>query len=266
MSNIVFTWSNLPEGYCWKGPQTYMDDIFNLLGGDLPGGVTVIAGDTLPGPDEQADIWVRLNPDGTLEGIYKFQGVWHRPHPTPPSGQQVIIWKGTEDDLKTYDGGSDEAVTDFTGPMWQRDTDFDFLIPIGIGTNPTSYDGNPATVIAAGDLGGEERVTLTVDELGTKDHVHVFGRMRTNAGGPSGDNVDLVKGDITESGLTGRRVTGAAEAAVYDPLDDQTGDWLNTGKAIIPGGSDAAKSHQNMPPYRGVIFAKRTARKFYTVI
>ena len=165
-------------------------------------------------------------------------GQWISPHPIPPSGQQVIIWKDTESALWSYDGGdgkdpTSNPPTSVSGAMWVRDTDFDFKFPVGMGTNGTTYDGNVATVITPGDTGGEERVTQTLDQL--VPHYHTCKKDKLVATGGGGTVV--LQDDTSESLLTG-----------------------NTENSI-----GAGNSANNMPPYRGVLFAKRSSRIYITL-
>jgi len=241
---IQFTMGNFPEGYCFSGVQSYANDLVALLTGIVPGGAGLVISANVPAPGDQNKLWVRLNSDGTMEGIYIFLGVWLRPHPSPPNVNAVpLIWKGTEPDLWAYDGGdgtdpSANPPTDTTGAMYMRDTDFGaddgsipFRVPIGSGKNSVTYDGNPATQINVGDTGGEERHKLVVGELAS--HTHDF----------------VVNHETGQGGAGYKRDNDATQGSPA----------LTT---VATGGD---LSHQNLPPYRGVIFARRTVRKFITV-
>jgi len=159
---------------------------------------------------------------------------WLSPHPSPASGSEVRIWKGTESALWAYDGGDGanpvyNPPTDSTGSMWEVDLDFAFRFPVGAGTNSETYDGDPAKTIAPGETGGEERHTLAIPEIPA--HAHTYVQWAGVAGGPFDLSVGIQYGFLPAS---------------------------NT--SSVGGG----ESHENLPPYRGVYFIKRTARKFYT--
>lgn len=256
MSNITFTWSNLDAGFCWKGPQDYMDTIFGLLSGTMPGGAGVYISDSLPPVDNQGDVWVRTV-GGLLEGVYLYQGFWHRPNPVTPSSSQIMIWKGTEADLWSHDGGDGTdpgttAPTDFTGAMWMVDTDFDFRFPIGAGTNTGNVypPAVAATTLAVGDTGGVEKHTLVTNETPIHTHNMFTDEYVSNPGPPAGNESVAVKADV-----------GASTDKEY---------WLQKGTVDptlgITGEIGADLAHENMPPFKCVYFCKRTSRKFITVL
>jgi len=199
-----------------------------------------------PPPTTDPPVWLRTTKDATSVNPLDFGdmirfyvwnptvSLWLSPHPVPASQSEVRIWKGTELALWAYDGGDGTnpaftAPTDYTGAMWEVDADFAFRMPIGAGTNSVTYDSNPATVIAPGATGGEERHVLTVDELGA--HNHSYSTYVANPAGP----VDSI---------------AAGTAQKYDYQ--------------VTGDAGAGESHENLPPFRGVYFIKRTARKYYT--
>lgn len=232
-TNISLTLGNLPTGYCFTNPQQFMSDIFNLLSGSFPGSFTgVVKQQALPAVGDQDKLWVRTDSSGRPVSLYLYQGSWIWPHPIPASSNMGSIWFGTEAALWAHESGSglDPAVdipTATSGSFWKRNTDMNFKFPIGIGTNATTYDGNPATVIAQGGVGGEERHTLVVSEMPAHTH------------------------DITFPGAP-------AAAGGY-----QIGGNFNGPATFTSTSRGGDLSHQNLPPYRGIIFAVRTARQFF---
>lgn len=257
---VTITNSNFPEGYCWSGPQQFANDLTALLTGttgDIDG---VIISDTLPAPEDQGKLWVRTV-SGIIEGLYIYQGNWMRPYRIPYNSNEIMIWKGTSTELKTYDGGVDEAVSDTTGPFWEPDTDFAFRFPIGNGTNGTTYDGNPATVIAEQATGGAEKVQLVEDELGFTEHKHCIGRMSKDSGSGADDGFFLT-GSATVASGNARGVSGDWDANHTADISSLSGEKLVSANAELDAGATAAKYHDNMPPFKSVIFAKRTARKY----
>lgn len=259
MGNVTFTWGNLPAGFCWTDAQTFMDTIFALLQGTADSDQIIISS-TLPDPEDQGKIWFRLNVDGTLEGAYKYQGEWHRPHPVPLSSASRMIWVGSEADLWAYDGGdgtdpSSSPPTDMTGAMWEVDTNFEFRMPLGVGNNdlgtsPVDYGGG-ATTVATGGTGGAEKVQLTTDELAAHQHLMFSNESVSSPGDPLNNTSVAYKADSTPSG------TDYEYRAQRGTVDGQIG--------LTAENETAEDAHQNMPPYIGVAFAKRTARKFYVV-
>jgi hypothetical protein len=278
----------LPAGYCATSAQGYLADIAALMSITIPGGSMFYIGSSAPPPDLGYAIWVRTNPDGSMEGIYIFSGAWRRPHPVPPSSQSVWIWKGIEGDVWKFDGGDGTdprpflpdgvtpnptyiAPTDTTGAMWMVDHDFDFRMPVGPGTNTVQYpvtaiDGTvttpAATIINPGDVGGEEQHYIQADETGGADHVHVLASESAPGIASCYFRYDL--------GLT----VDPFDGTLFDQVKGTNNPYNNSGNTnsyIVsnpatktPGSAQALSAHQNMPPYRGAFFIKRTARKDYT--
>jgi hypothetical protein len=249
MANVTFTLGNFPANFCWVGPQDFANNLIAILTGTVATAGKIIIGPSAPSPTDQDGVWYRTS-GGYLEGQYLYLGGWFRPHPVPPSSQSRIIWTDTEAALWSYDGGDGTnpvttPPTATTGAMWQRDLNFGaddgsqvFRVPVGIGTNPTAYDGNAARVIGVGATGGEERHIQIGTEVGPHTH-------------------------NTHRGLVEH---GAADTAVFQ---NTTSDGQSDVPTISGGGNPAsgtppvtALSHENMMPWRGVIFAKRTVRAY----
>lgn len=264
-ANVNFTWGNLPDGFCFSTLEGFKNDIFNLLEGtvDVTG---IVIGPNTPDVSDQDKVWIKTDAAGRPVGIFLFLGSWIWPNSRAPSSQERIIWTGLEADLWAYDGGdgtdpSSSPPTLTTGAMWQKDAAFDFRIPMGAGTNPTTYDGNPATVLNQGDTTGDERVTLSDTEIA---HRHITGRFDSDGQSYGWFPIDSAVTTITgtaerilgSGGATpGTKNTGAIES-------DASGDWMVSSEVQI--GNTDRTAHQNLPPVIGVFFGKRTARKFLT--
>lgn len=253
--SVTLSMGNFPQGYCFTNLQQFANDLVALITASIPGNLnTFVLGNAVPSVGDQNKPWFRLAPDGTPDKWFIFVGSWISLNPRPPSTSERMIWTGTEASLWAYDGGdgTDPSIsppTDTTGAMWVRDTNFGaddgsipFRLPVGIGKNNTTYDGNLATVIAIGATGGEERHSLSAGEMPPHQHES------TEADGvtPIYPMVNVAGGQDQVT-YPGQR-TGAAN------------------KTDVQGGSGSPAvvlSHQNMPPFLGVIFAKRSARRFY---
>jgi len=232
----------LPSGYCWSGPQQYLNDIAQLLSVTFSG-LDIIISDSAPAAEDQDKLWARLV-GGYLEGIYAYSGGWYRANQTPPTSGERRLWMGTEASVWSYDGGdgTDPGISSptlTTGAMWEVDHTFDFKIPIGPGTNATTYDGQAATVIAQGDTGGAERVAILNKEM--PNHTHT---------------VPLYQGDATNHA---NRINTTDELVAQD-LNYQSG---ATGG---DSGDQHTWHHQNLPPYVGCFFIKRTSRQFIQAV
>lgn len=221
----------IPPGLCFATDQQRYNFFISQTTAFLQAGFTGInIGNSEPGVEDRANPWFKLNGDGSPDKIYYFYaGQWLAPNPEAASSPRRIIWTGALDGLSGlsgYDGGDGVASatpTATTGPMWVPDLSFSFAIPMGVGTNTVTYDGNPATSIALAGTLGEERHVLSIPELPA--HTHQYSVLSSGAAIPGG---------------TGYAPVSAATSA--------TGGGL---------------SHQNMPPVVGVYFAARTVRQFY---
>jgi len=98
----------------------------------------VVVTQTEPSVEDRDKLWWKVGSDGGLELPVPLKysttyGQWVGKHPKQIElGHNLELWVGTAEQLKTYDGGSDAAVTPTTGPMWQLATELDDLIPIGV--------------------------------------------------------------------------------------------------------------------------------------
>lgn len=191
----------------------------------------VVISSTAPGPAYYSQLWFR-NTDFQLFSWITAVAAWARPHPMLPSTSARILWTGTEIALWSLDGGdgSDPAVVvpgDAVGAMWERDTAFDAKLPIGIGTLPI------AGAVAVLGTGGAETHTLTVAELPSHTHPN-----------PSGSDGFYTHADPLLSGTY--NVGAGADTKVQTDT----------------GATGGGTAFSVMPPYIGVIVAKRTQRKF----
>lgn len=265
-ATVNFSWGALDSSYCFSSLNAFKNDIFNLLEGsvDVNG---IVIGPNTPAVGDQDKAWIKTDGSGRPIGIFLFLGSWIWPNPRGPSSQERMIWAGTEADLWAYDGGdgsdpSGVAPTLTTGAMWQADHTFDFKIPMGAGTSGTTYDGNPATVLAQGGSAGAERVELSDTEIA---HRHVTGRFDT--GSNAGRTWFMIDNAVTTlSGLTAQDNPGAGGAT---PGTEQSGDIADAGgnwavSSEVQIGNTPRTAHQNLPPVVGVFFARRTSRKFYS--
>jgi hypothetical protein len=175
-------------------------------------------------PSDTTQTWHRLNTDGVIEGSYRYIGSqWVRPHPIAPSTQWAAPYIGDAASVATLDGGTNTGVSDAAGPFWEIVTAIGGKMPIGVGTLASGAS------VSVNGTGGSETVALTTDQLPA--HTHVTNVPAATSG--SGPNL----------------VFANAYANFIDrPVTSQ------------PTGEGDA--HPNMPPYYGVYFLRRTARKF----
>jgi hypothetical protein len=230
---ITKTWSPLGANYCFSSYNQLGSDILAHSVLSLSGDFTLITTAATPGDTQYP--WI--NPaDGRLY-IY-MSGDWYTEYPFPYAMSSntgpIIMWNGIESDIKDLGAGLDgvnaATTTAYQGPFWVKDTAFDARSPIGPGTLPES-----STLISAGTTGGVDQVDL-VDMLSS--HTHGYETpMQPVGASPSNYQFTLN--------------TDAPQRAV---------------NYAVPRSTDAAgtavTTHDNMHPYVGVWFIRRTIRRF----
>ena len=239
----------LPEDYC---NLTQQEQANLLIGGTQIIGsadTEIVFSIAEPSVNDRDKAWGKLNSDGTYTNqIYKFAGgQWGAENLTPPSGDDRIIWRGPEADIWSRDGGdgSDPSVTaptDYTGAMWERDTDFDGRSPMGVGT----ISGiTPPKNLALNEEYGEGSHILVDDELPSYNPINTADKVVTI---PSSAGI-IYGANLAHEGWSFTNV-------VHEPNEEPLAASINT-----IGKDDA---HQNTHPVLGAFFAKRTARKYLT--
>lgn len=123
----------------FKEQDRYRDYILKTVW-KIETGITigVITSEVEPSVEDRDKLWFKLGVDGGLDVpvplVYSATYArWVGRHPQQRgSGFAHMIWTGTTDQLKTFDGGSDAAVTPTTGPMWEVNAAFEDLFPVGV--------------------------------------------------------------------------------------------------------------------------------------
>lgn len=239
----------LPQGYCYPAdPQQFNSDIVSIISATIPGNFSLFNyGPNTPPVDQQDIPWARTDNSGVIEGWYSFIGAWVRLYPTPPSSSERRMWVGTEDSLKTYDGGQDAPITDRTGPFWEVDHAMDFRFPVGPGTLGS-------TTINVTDTGGAADQTIGAGSIPDHRHLMPFylnDRVFTNPELPwdkSGGTVALPASPLLHS----VQVTDNSWADNYEIYTNYVSGGTGGGGPVTPV--------PTMPPYVGTFFIKRTAR------
>lgn len=177
MPNLPIISETIPEGSC---PATY-NELAQLFAShffavqNFGVGRQWIFSAAKPTLDQTDYGWWQLDDQGLPQLPYLFaQGLWLSKHPELP-GQAKWVFEAIADIL-TYDGGDGTAiVSPTTGPMWQLartgnlnniddGTIIEAKFPIVAGTLPSS------TVLTVGDTGGEEKHSLTEEEMPPHTH------------------------------------------------------------------------------------------------
>lgn len=225
MGNVVVSTANVPEGFCPSWMIEKWPELVSLLSAQLNGSLnTFNYGSSTPDPSDQDKPWLKLDANGYPDGQYwVFNNGFWVKKHPLPVGS-IMLWEGDITAIDTFDGGETAAVSVLTGPMWEQVTGLKGRFPVGAGPLPTS-----GTIVNPTDTGGEENHTLTLSELPA--HSHTVNAKNDESGGTGGDRLRPVT-DPNNATVTSQEVG-----------DDQP--------------------HNNMPPYYGIHFIRRTQRQFY---
>ncbi len=245
---ITLTPPSLPVAYCPLNYQNLANDIisgtqatFNSSIGNsffnFGASTPALNNQVYPWLDENGNWWVRIN------------GYWARENPLPPNTSERRIFVGTTADVLSYDGGDGTATaTQMTGPMWEIDSAFAARFPVGVGTFATSGAVSVNGTTTSTAVAGEDQHLLTTAEMPT--HTHQVSIKTFGHGGSDGDRVAADGG--TSSPTLTNNVT-AFPSSTLDPDVD-----------AIAANSGGNVAHNNLPPFYGVYFIKRSGRVYYT--
>jgi len=231
---ITLTAPSLPANYC---PASYQKLANDIIGGTQATFNSTIGnsffnfGPTYPAINNRIYPWLDENGQWW---IYD-QGFWLRKNIVAASGYDRRIFVGTTTDLLSYDGGDGTATaTTLTGPMWEVDTEFEARFPVGVGAFVASGAVAVLGKTTSTSIAGEDQHTLTVPEMPKHTHSMTW------------DSNDTSGGDQLNTLYYG------PEANIPNNMIKDTGST----------GGDVA--HNNLPPFYGVYFIKRTIRVYYT--
>lgn len=231
---ITLTAPSLPVNYC---PTNYQQLANDIIGGTQATFNSAIGnsffnfGSTVPALNNQIYPWLDEN---GLWWVFS-NGYWTRINPVPASGSERRIYVGNTTDLQTYDGGNTNTPSNWSGPMWEVDTAFEARFPVGVGTFSASgvVSVNGTTTSTA--VAGEDKHTLVVGEV--PSHTHQI----------LDQYINLVQ-------------RGTADSGVFSATNRSEG----TANLLPTTSSGGGAAHNNLPPFYGVYFIKRTTRVYYT--
>jgi microcystin-dependent protein len=245
---ITLTPPSLPVSYC---PLNYQNLANDIIGGTQAVFNSTIGnsffnfGPTFPAINNRIYPWLDENGQWWIFD----QGFWVYKNPVVAGSYERRIFVGTTNDLLSYDGGDGTAVAgDTSGPMWMVDTLLDARFPVGVGAFAASGSVAVLGTATSTSIVGEDQHLLTTAEMPT--HTHQVSIKTFGHGGNDGDRVAADGG--TSSPTLTNNVT-AFPSSTLDPDVDAI--------AANTGGNAA---HNNLPPFYGVYFIKRTSRIYYT--
>jgi microcystin-dependent protein len=170
------------------------------------------------------------------------QGFWVYKNPVVAGSYERRIFVGTTNDLLSYDGGDGTAVAgDTSGPMWMVDTLLDARFPVGVGAFAASGAVAVLGTATSTSIVGEDQHTLSAPEI--PSHTHSLGA--------NGKPAVFWDNFVQEAGGDGN------PSFSFNQSVPETS--TSTGGVIGGGGA-----HNNLPPFCGVYFIKRTSRIYYT--
>lgn len=237
MSDVIYPVdaATLPAGSC---PSTYQEladllaSIYSVTVSTNNTGIVVSA----TKPADTTVVWKQLDSSGNPVRDYVFVGgLWLSPHAV--ASGIITIYEGDISAIATFDGGDANPVSSISGPMWEEVTALRARLPVGVGTFPSG------TAVAVTGTGGEEKHLLTTDELASHTH----------PAGSSGELFATFKADYSADNLGNEGLTNVSNQQLV-------GSRASTGAV-----SATSNAHNTLPPYYGVYFIRRTARKFYVV-
>jgi len=245
---ITLTPPSLPVSYC---PLNYQNLANDIIGGTQAVFNSTIGnsffnfGPTFPAINNRIYPWLDENGQWWIFD----QGFWVYKNPVVKEGYDRRIFVGTTTDLLSYDGGDGTAVVgDTSGPMWMVDALFDARFPVGVGAFAASGSVAVLGTATSTSIVGEDQHLLTTAEMPT--HTHQVSIKTFGHGGEDGARVAADGG--TSSPTLTNNVT-VFPSSTLDPDVDAI--------AANTGGNAA---HNNLPPFYGVYFIKRTSRIYYT--
>jgi hypothetical protein len=245
--------------------QAFYDEMFAKGIAVMPDIAGLLIQDAAPDPaDRGSKGWIPTAGNIPIFPGYVF--VWHATvghwvcrNPIGASDESRRIYVGTKASVGTYDGGDANPLGIASGPMWEIDTIFDGSAPVGVGLIPGSSPA--ATILAPKDTqddqgqSGEYAHTLTEAEGATGAHVHPVGIFN-----PTSDDAFLnhLSAPVAVANYNGKYISGNSSVII---APETTADIFTL--ANNNGAGTVSDPHNNMQPYVGVFFLKRTARQFW---
>lgn len=257
-SELPLNAGTLPAPYtCW---QPLYNQMFSLGSAQGPTITGVIIQDAVPAAEDHDKGWIP-----TSAGVPRFPGYlftwnnvlghWVAMNPFAANDPRPQMYTADPSTVPTFDGGDANPPGVMGGPMWEVYTNFAGRVPVGLGTIPgssavISYASPPPTQDSLGNS-GEYRHVLTGLEGAVADHAHPTGFGNTGTGDLG---LAYVTPPVTVPSYTTFFNSSAGPSGTSTTLANLYTLKANDGNGIV------SAAHNNMQPWIGVTFIRRTSR------
>lgn len=238
---ITLTPPTLPVNYCPTSYQALANDIVGQTTAQFQstvGNSFFNTGDVAPSADNRIYPW--LDNSGNWWVWSSAYTAWIRINPSASGSSERRIWVDSTTSLLSYDGGDGTStVYAAAGPMWEVDTAMSAVFPVGVGTFTASGVVSVGQTTTSTSVTGEDKHVLIASEI--PSHTHV----------------------IENQGAEKAQRGSADFLAATNLANPESTIDLKTTNSFGGDSSGNTVAHNNLPPFYGVYFIKRTARIYY---
>jgi microcystin-dependent protein len=95
----------------------------------------IIVSSSAPATTDQDKLWIKTSGGNPVRQFIWNGGRWRWPHEIPNGDSRRWLFTGIESAIDTLDGGASGTASPAAGPFWERDTNYNDRIPIGVGAS-----------------------------------------------------------------------------------------------------------------------------------